>query len=243
MRLGAPLFLSAVARAAATPDHGSPGICPRKDVTSLLTGTSHNTCPLPTTGFADPSTEGPWTHPPRCTTTDTQTYCVYTTTTHGHNGLSLIATPEAASALTPILTQIYHSSFPSQASARNLNLQPAADVQDIPGKDKGLVATRFIAAKETFLLDYASLVVSAEFPPDVQINEAWEMMDVAADRLADPGAVRGLGAMGRSENVVEDVMQTNTFKSELEIGRSFVVFPFISVCPAGLRSPVLLPSR
>ncbi|MBE3047476.1 hypothetical protein IMZ48_34180 [Candidatus Bathyarchaeota archaeon] len=229
MHLRTPLFLPALALAAALPDYVSPEICPRKDITLLLTGTSHNTCPLPATSL-DPGSHSPWTHPPRCTTTDTQTYCVYTTTTLGPNGLSLIAPPESASLLSPILTSIYHSSFPSRTSARNLNLQPAFEVQDIPGKDKGLVATRFIGAKETFLLDYASLVVSTGFPQEVGRDEMWGMLDEAVDRLVDPGVVRGLDAMGRSGNVVEDVLQTNTFNSNLEIGKSFVVFSLISVC-------------
>ena len=230
MHLRTSLFLPALALAAALPDHVSPNICPPNDITLLLTGTSHNSCPLLTTGFSDPGSHSPWTHPPRCTTTDTQTYCVYTTTTLGPNGLSLIASPEAASALSPILAQIYHSSFPSRTSTRNLNLQPAFEVQDVPGKDKGLVATRFIRAKETFLLDYASLVVSTGFPQEVGMEEMWEMLDEAVDRLVDPDVVRGLDAMGRSGNTVEDVLQTNTFNSNLEIGKSFVVFPLISVC-------------
>lgn len=230
MRLGAALCLPLLALAAAgNPDTAPPPeFCLPKDITTLLTSASHKTCPVPL-GTPERRPQPLWTHAPSCTTTDSETFCVFTDSTFGPNGLSLIAPPEAASVLTPALSQIYHSSFPTKASARNLNLEPAVEVQDIPGKGKGLVATRHIKAKETFLIDHASLVVRAEFLQEVDKDVMWGMLDEAVSRLVDPGVVRRLDRMGRAANVVEDVLQTNTFNSDLEVGRSFVVFPLISV--------------
>ena len=231
MRLRA-LSLSALSLAAArSPDHTSTrDNCPPKNITSLLTVTSHDNCPATVTSTRDFTAQIPWTHAPRCTTTDVRTYCIFTTSIFGPNGLSLIASPESASALTPSLTRLYHSSLPSQTSVRNLNLQPAFEMQDVPGKGKGLVATRLVQAKETFILDYASLVVDTEFLEDVCTEERWTILDEAVDRLVDPSIVRCLDGKDRTGHTVENVMQTNMFKSELDIGRSFVMFPLISVC-------------
>lgn len=232
MVLRTSLFLSSMAALAAAhtsdpvpPVHDS---CPPKDITALLTGTFHIACPLPIRD-STPTIQSPWTHHPRCTTTGSRTHCVFTSSHFGSNGLSLIADPQAASSLAPILTGIYHSSFPSPTSARNLNLRPAFELWEIPGKGKGLVATRHIRAKETFLLDHASLLVEDSFTQDVSGEERRGLLNEAVDRLVDPGAVRGLGTMGRSEDVVEDILKTNNFKSELDIGRSSVLFPLISV--------------
>lgn len=202
--------------------------CPPKDITALLAGVSHLTCPLPRNDL-DSTISSPWTHQPRCVTTNSRTYCVFTSSHFGSNGLSLIADPQAASSSTPILADIYHSSFPSSSSARNLNLEPAFEVRDVTGKGKGLVATRHIKAKETFLLDSASVIVEDSFTQNMRGDERWRMMSEAVDRLVDPGVVTGLGTMGKSENAVENVLQTNNFKSELNIGRSSVLFPLISV--------------
>lgn len=233
MRLKAPLWLPFLAPVAAgKPDRAAaaPGFCPPKDITALLTGASHKACPvLPSSPDGKP--QGPWTHEPRCSTAaDGQTYCVFTDSTFGPNGISLLAPPESASALAPTLHQIYHSSFPTTTSARNLNLEPAFEVRDVPGKGKGLVATRHIKAKETFLIDHASLVVRTGFLQDVDQDVMWAMLDEAVGRLVEPSVVRRLGRMGRAPNVVEDVLQTNTFNSDLEVGRSFVLFPLVSVC-------------
>lgn len=233
MRLKAPLCLPLLALVAAgAPDRATaaPGFCPPKDITALLTSSSHKACPVPSSSPRGTS-QGPWTHEPRCATTaDSQTYCVFTDSTFGPNGISLIASPESASSLAPTLHQIYHSAFPSKTSARNLNLEPAFEIQHVPGMGKGLVATRHIKAKETFLIDYASLVVRTGFLEEVQQDMMWGMLDEAVSRLVDPSVVRRLDRMGRAPNVVEDVLQTNTFNSDLDVGRSFVVFPLISVC-------------
>src|SRR5690606_7441514 len=121
----------------------------------------------------------PWTHQPRCVTTSPRTYCVFTSSHFGSNGLSLIAEPKAASNLTPTLEYIYHSSFPSSSSARNLNLEPAFEIRDVPGKGKGLIATRNIKAKETFLLDSASLIVEDSFIQNGRVDERWRMLSEA----------------------------------------------------------------
>lgn len=224
------IFLTYLALAAA--DASDPVLpahtCPPKDITALLTSGSHVTCPLPNLD-PEPTAQIPWSHKPRCTTASLRTYCVSTSSHFGSSGLSLIADPQAASSLAPILNGIYHSSFPSPASTRNFILEPAFEVQDIPGKGKGLVATRHIKAKETFLLDHAALVVQDSFAQDVIGEERRGLLNEATDRLVDPSAVTSLGTSGESGDVVEDILKTNNFKSELDIGRSSVLFPVISV--------------
>lgn len=230
MRFQISIFLTYAALAAAhTPNPALPAdTCPPKDITALLTGGLHVTCPLPNLDSVT-TARSPWSHKPRCTTANLRKYCVFTSSHFGSSGLSLIAHPQAASSLAPILNGIYHSSFPSPTSTRNLNLEPAFEVRDIPGKGKGLVATRHIKAKETFLLDHAALVVQDSFAQDAIGEEIRGLLNEAADRLVDPSAVKSLGTRWRSRNVVEDVLKTNNFKSELDIGRSSVLFPVISV--------------
>ncbi|SPO05554.1 uncharacterized protein DNG_08241 [Cephalotrichum gorgonifer] len=236
MRLLVPFYLSYAVLATAlspdVPEQAEPpaDTCPPKNITALLTNAaSHTTCPLPTGPSASRKPGAPWTHTPLCSTTSgAQTYCLFSSTPFGTNGLSLIAAPETASSLAPVLTQIHHSSLPSPSSARNLTLEPATAVRDFPGRGKGLVATRPIRGGETFLLDHASLVVGAGFFEDVGDAERAAMLGEAVDRLVEPAAVRGLDRAGGGGDVVGDVVRTNSFRSKLDVGNVFVLFPLIS---------------
>jgi hypothetical protein len=120
----------------------------------------------------------PWTHPPHCTTSTAlatlgQNYCVYTSNTTGPHGLSLIFKPEDAARATQYLNDIPLASFLTQKQAEALYLSGGQPwkVVPIPGKDKGVVATRRIKKFETFMLDQAAVVVDMELEKAISGRE------------------------------------------------------------------------
>lgn len=110
----------------------------------------------------------PWSYAPYCTASTHlahlgQQYCIYTSNTTGPHGLSLIFKPEDAARATQYLNDLPLASFLTQEQAETLYFNPSPwKVVDIPGKDKGVVATRKIEKYETFMIDQAAVVVDME---------------------------------------------------------------------------------
>lgn len=82
------------------------------------------------------------------------TFCVYTNNRHGIGGLSIVTTPETASAS----VGVWDESLPQLPSMKK-NTTLAYEIVDMPGRGKGVVATRAIKQHEAFMVDYAALVV------------------------------------------------------------------------------------
>lgn len=173
-------------------------------------------------------------------------YCLYTDTTFGPHGLSLLITPEAAAAAQPVISAAYHSLFPDNATVQHFALgsgdrNPAYKVVDMPDKHgKGIVATRRIAKRDTFLVDWAALSGDLELWGSVPMREGKSILDLAALQLPDPEAVTGLSRKGADEDagVVEGVIAVNTFRTYLDGAPMKTLFPLISVrrCPVDARN-------
>ncbi|KAF1846335.1 SET domain-containing protein [Cucurbitaria berberidis CBS 394.84] len=202
----------------------------------------------------------PWSHKPHCTTSTRlptlgQKYCVYTSNTTGPHGLSLIFPPSSAHLATEYLDDNPLDSFLTQAEAENLFLGdgPPWTIVDIPGKDKGVVATRKIKQYETFMVDQAAVVVDMEAEKALSQKENQNLLKVAVDRLLVPEMIRDMsgkheghkhktagekegfaGADDREEEdeeegkLEEDVMKTNAFGGTVAEVNSRVLYPLIS---------------
>ncbi|KAF2014013.1 SET domain-containing protein [Aaosphaeria arxii CBS 175.79] len=217
----------------------------------------------PSTGYLNPqaylsthpkppstSSHAPWTTPPLCHTSASNSslkFCTYTSAPSFLNGLSLITTPALAGLAIPHLDE--HpvlQFFPSDAEAEDfLGTSRPYAVEDIPGKGKGVVATRRIAQYETFMVDQANVVMDNRIEKALTASQSLELLRRGVDGLRDPGRVRGLSGEHagskqskskmegeKGEETVDDkdehVMLTNSFGTEFE-GENFrAVFPLVS---------------
>lgn len=190
----------------------------------------------------------PWSHKPFCTQSTSlkslgQKFCVYTSNTTGPNGLSLVASPAAARLATKYLDDNPLENFLTVPEAEALFFNPAPyKIVDIPGKGKGVVATRRIKQFETFMVDQAAIVMDMALEKSITSKENLKLLKVGVEQLRVPEVVRSLSAkhgggdkFGRDDlegldgKEEEDVMMTNSFGSTIADTPSRALFPLISV--------------
>ncbi|KAI4672385.1 uncharacterized protein J4E78_000886 [Alternaria triticimaculans] len=190
----------------------------------------------------------PWSHKPHCITSSYlptlgQKYCVYTSNTTGPHGLSLIFPPRSAHLASEYLDDNPLNNFLTQKDAERLYLggQPWKIV-DIPGKAKGVVATRKIKMYETFMVDQAAVVVDMGAEKALSEAENKKLMKRAVDQLLVPAMIRDMssahagksheGGNGDDENegsLEEAIMKTNAYGSTVAEVSSRALYPLISV--------------
>jgi len=199
-------------------------------------------CPLPIdeTAPSIPTTWSPWSHPPQCvnaTNNSTEKYCVYTNSRHGIVGVSLITTPRAAADSVdllnePILPSVRLDSFEKHGAPLPYK------IAEIPGKGLGVVATRPIEQFETLMVDYASMVVDLSFPHTVSRDEGYKLLHKATDQLADPSKVLKLAtSIKEAGDIIENVLRTNAYQTELAGLPHMVLFPTVCVSNAKHQDP------
>ncbi|KAI1407611.1 SET domain-containing protein [Hypoxylon sp. FL1857] len=188
-------------------------------------------CPRPVDGSNahQPIDWSPWTHPPECLLAErlpTTKYCVFTNSRHGNGGVSMITTPETAANSVEILND---SGYTHIKSFVNNSIGPAYEVIDIPGKGKGVVATRRIKRAEPIMADWAALVVDLNFPTSVKRAQGYRLLHVAVDQLSDPDRVLLLARNNVfSADIVEDVLRTNAFSFTLAGETHMALYPKVA---------------
>ncbi|KAH8911213.1 hypothetical protein BR93DRAFT_324495 [Coniochaeta sp. PMI_546] len=143
--------------------------CPIKEhQTYFCHDTVHAVCAPAIDDQIFSAAETPWTHRPSCVRGSArdggealQKYCTFSAAFFGDHGISLIASPETAAHAVSALDSIYHSRFPSVDTVVNITADRPFAITDIPGKGKGVVATRRILQHETFMIDYSALMIDA----------------------------------------------------------------------------------
>lgn len=112
-------------------------------------------------------------------------------------------------------------------------------VVTIPGKGKGVIATKEIKQWEEILLDYATLVVDVGFTVEVNALRGYRLLHKAVEQMGDGG--NGVMELGKSsehaQDVVENVLRTNAFSTRVGEGDYMAVYPTVSVSlvsPTGL---------
>ena len=175
------------------------------------------------TGLAD---DLPWTHEPHCifhgaADQKTEKYCVYTTTAFNENsGLSLITTPDIAASLVGGIenhTAAWSARYHLQVSGRPPppTAKLAYRIADIPGKGKGVVATRMIHQYESIMVSYPTVIAdNAFFPrdPSQAPEQGPFLCQRAAAQLVDRKRLLSLARSGeRGLSLVEDIVRTNAF--------------------------------
>ncbi|KAI4669129.1 uncharacterized protein J4E79_001172 [Alternaria viburni] len=173
-----------------------------------------------------------------------QKYCVYTSNTTGPHGLSLIFPPKSAHLASEYLDDNPLDNFLTQKDAERLYFggQPWKIV-DIPGKAKGVVATRKIKMYETFMVDQAAVVVYMGAEKALSEAENKKLMKRAVDQLLVPAMIRDMSSAhaGKSHERKDDgddeedgsleeaIMKTNAYGSTVAEVSSRALYPLISV--------------
>lgn len=209
--------------------------CP-VDLQSALGPRHFARCPLPIdeTVPEKPALWSPWTHSPVCVNGSNAAetrFCVYTNSRHGEFGVSIVTTPETAANSIYVLNEPSLSLPVYGGHNASMTGELPYEVVDIPGKGKGVIARRRIAAFETLMTDYASLLVDMSFPEAIPRKIGYNLLDLAAALLADPSRVLSLGRSAKQAmNVVEDVLRTNAFHTPLAGEPHMGLYSNLSVC-------------
>lgn len=187
----------------------------------------------------------PWTETPSClvprSVGSAQKFCVYSSSAYnGNAGISVITTPDAAAVLAEAVRDPMPAWHARRHVARGNRLSEDKGeeplpytIVDMPGKGKGVVATRPIARYDTILVSYPAMVVDDALLPadeDEAPLEAPRLFQRALGQLVDKKRFLGLArSKGDNVHVVEDVVRTNAF-GIMANGRSMKgLYPEIAV--------------
>lgn len=202
--------------------------CPASVPLTLNPAVSNVACPLPVDDISEAwlPAGSPWTHPPECTYAADKVakYCAYTNSRHGSRGWSIITSPETAA------DNIGFLNMPLNGSRRAGPQDAPFKIVEIPGKGKGMMATRRIKRYQEILLDYATVLVDISFTSKVPAILGYRLLHAAVDRLSDPDSILGLDRSSKfARDRVENVLRTNSFHTNLGGVPHMAVYPTVSV--------------
>jgi len=226
----------------ALPVHAGPSECSALIPTILRHRVldSFGVCSLPVDDTVNPRPVdfSPWTNVPTCevsATDPSKKYCVYTNSRHGRRGLSILTTPEIAADNAGILDEYLNLTSPNDEPFK---------IVDIPGKGKGVVATRHIKRYETIMSEYSVLLIDMAFAKDVPARRGYRLLHAAVNGLSDPDSVRTLGMTnGLAKDPIENMLRTNGFHTLMGGEQHMALYPVVSVCPDSPRTvPLASPS-
>jgi hypothetical protein len=182
-----------------------------------------STCPplINTSNASSP--HAPWSLPPVCIDASGEDdqgprYCVYTDRTfRGGRGLSVLATPEVAANVASHLNDgiipnhlLEHPTSPMRASG--ISAEWAVAVRDVPGRGKGVVATRRIRAGERVIVDFPVMITQNEFPGLSNREDLLELLHLSVDQLSHEQQREVLElAHDEDGDVIQGILKTNAF--------------------------------
>ncbi|KAK3680889.1 hypothetical protein B0T22DRAFT_474324 [Podospora appendiculata] len=145
-----------------------PGPVQEAGQTACVAAPNSDTASIPATNNPEPSRWAPWTHRPFCADKNNK-HCVFTSAPSHFNtrhldpdtGVSIIADPYTALKSFTIFIHPSHLSPTNASTAVNSESEtgPPYEIRAIPGKGKGLVATRDIAKGQVIMADTAAVIV------------------------------------------------------------------------------------
>ncbi|KAK4195038.1 hypothetical protein QBC40DRAFT_259412 [Triangularia verruculosa] len=191
----------------------------------------------------------PWTHEPLCSTSFStipgEKFCVFSSSSYNLGaGVSFLTTPETAAGLVAVINRVADQwadrrHFKPQEEIQHPDLPYA--VISIPGKGKGVIATRKINRFETIMRSFPAIIADNAFFPKEEEDEAGVKFKVteggtrkatpaggpdgskgfvkgrryyhrALEQLGDRQRVLNLARSRKGEmHVLEDVIRTNAF--------------------------------
>ncbi|KAK4442758.1 SET domain-containing protein [Podospora aff. communis PSN243] len=180
--------------------------------------------PEPDAGTFDPKKYQPWTHQPYCPEEGTP-FCVHTSTRFRDHGISYIAVPEKKAA------ELGEKTASSSVAAEKKDAP--YEVRDLPGKGKGVVATKRIQRGTVLMVEHAAVIGDTLFPSRVKRAVGRHMLQRAMARLGSKGegAILELARSSRDPEGVpaaEDLMKTNSFTVKIGGKSHMALFPRVS---------------
>ncbi|KAF2645333.1 SET domain-containing protein, partial [Massarina eburnea CBS 473.64] len=178
-----------------------PATCPSTNIRK-----TNHTEPEPEVKFSDPI----WAHAPHCFDGREKQYCTHTTNQFLEGGLSIIATSDAASEASKVF---------SRARTSQYYIHPDLEVQDIPGKGKGLVAKKELKKGTVVMVDAARIITSSKLPFSVTADQGITLMNSAVHRLPekDKEMVLDLDKSAGGTGI-DDILKTNSFACQFRDG-------------------------
>lgn len=219
--------------------------CPHSPLPPSFLSYPHQlTSPVPIDNGSPPNllSRTPWTSPPYCVIPSsigsTERLCLYTASSYnGNAGISIIAPPDTAATLVDAI----QNSTSTYAARRHIyRHQEAPDetlpykVATIPGKGKGVIATKHIAQFDIIMTSFPAMVADNDlFPADEDEGpvEGPRLFKRALEQLTDQGRFLDLATSRDGQlHIVEDVIRTNAFGIYTVDGRDFKgLYPEIAV--------------
>lgn len=187
----------------------------------------------------NPTKFHPWTHRPFCPAETP--YCVYTNSKFQSRGVSVIAMPFSVAKERNDTTAIRSLEVLLASDALTKAPSPAEptdrpyEIRDIPGKGKGVVATRKIPRGTVLMVEHAAVIADMVFPVRVRRVLGREMLRRAMSRVGKEGEEAILD-LARSSHMpmevpaAEDVMKTNAFTVKVAGKNQMALFPRVAVC-------------
>jgi hypothetical protein len=187
----------------------------------------------------------PWSHKPYCpgarnASNPAEQFCVYTSATfRGHHGISLVTSPELSSIIGDTLDDSVvppalrdHISSPLMS-----DITPPGDlpyvVKDLPGRGKGVVATRNISRWEIVMVSFPAIMAPMEFLDTDNLRDKDKVNLLArVVRRLPQHEQKTIFSLARSVGgaLVEDILRTNIFGVEVNGIQYMALFPGGSVC-------------
>lgn len=215
--------------------------CPNRPVGEL--GSRLSTCPLPGHLGITPEIESTitqWSSPPHCiatpieNSTEPQIDCLFSATTfrNGH-GISLVTSTIHASDLVGAESFV---DYPVPLSVQKREGRgPSYQIRDVPGKGKGIVATRRIRRGEIILIDVPAVLMSIAFLANTKPHHRRRLIKQAIGRLPDE-TQREIYALsrGKERHEMDAILGTNTNTVGLADGYPHVGL-FLKLAVRGLQ--------
>jgi hypothetical protein len=151
-----------------------------------------------------------WSNEPYCVSGSQRSYCVHTKKLFSApRSLSIIATPEAAEAAARSFEFVRKGRHYSDFADRY-------EVQDVPGKGKGLIAKRLIEKGSYIMTDSPRIIASQRIPFHVGPTEGLNMLDIAVKQLRHTDKEMVLALDKSSEDGgIDDILKTNSFACQI----------------------------
>ena len=159
-------------------------------------------------------------------------FCLYTSSSfHDGLGTSLITEPHIAASLVDAIDdpgiEWQWRTHPN-GSRFDARAEPPFEVRDLPGKGKGVVATRDIEAGEVLMVDFVAFLGNLDFFRAMSIGDTRKLFLQAFDQLPDQSRIMSL-ARSSGGMVLDDILRTNGFGIRLDRVQHLALLPGISV--------------